>query len=95
MGLAVSCAALPAAAAMLDDFLAAADQGRCIESVAYQMIRQHAATEAPQVVRSALVAHARRTRQQRTLGCEGDIAAQAIAAGADPQLVLDATAAKL
>jgi hypothetical protein len=80
---------------MLDDFLAAADQGRCIESVTFHMIRQRDPTEAPQVVQSALRAHARRARQQRTLGCEGDIAAQAIAAGADPQQVLKTTAAGL
>lgn len=95
VGVVVSWAAAPAAGAMLDDLLAAADQGRCIESVTFEMIRGNAAGEAPQVVQSALMAHSQRARQQRSLGCEGDIAAQAIAAGADPGQVLEATAAGL
>ena len=82
-------------AAMLDDFLAAADRGQCIEGVTYRMIRERGPADAGHVVEAALEAHARRARQQRDLGCKGNIAAQAIAAGADPDQVLEATAAGL
>ncbi|MDJ0739139.1 MAG: hypothetical protein QNJ91_05450 [Gammaproteobacteria bacterium] len=76
-------------------FLAAADAGQCIESVAFRLIRQHGGRGATQVVRSALIALGQREAHQRALGCSGDIAAQAIAAGADPAAVLQATAAGL
>ena len=79
----------------LDDFLSAADNGQCIESVAYRFIREHGTQRAGGIVETALNALSMREQQQRLLGCEGDIAAQAIAAGADPGMVLKATAAGL
>ncbi|MCB1801966.1 MAG: hypothetical protein KDI82_09795 [Gammaproteobacteria bacterium] len=79
----------------LDHFLRAADAGQCIESEAYRAIRQHGPGQATQLVQSALRAQSQRAEQQRALGCQGDIAAQAISAGADPQAVLAATAAGL
>lgn len=79
----------------VDDFLRAADQGRCVEQVTYEAIRRHGPGSAVTIVRAAQVALARRAEQQRALGCAGDIAARAIAAGADPQAILDATAAGL
>jgi len=82
-------------AGLVDEFLAAADRGQCIESLTYQMIRDQGPDDASPVVSAALAAHAQRKQQQMTLGCDGDIAAQAIAAGADPQQVLRATAAGL
>lgn len=92
--------ALPIAGAaigggLLDDILRAADQGQCIEGVTFQMIKQRGPAEAAIIVQTALVALSQRERQQRSLGCAGDIAAQAIAAGADPDQVLEATAAGL
>jgi hypothetical protein len=99
--LAASCLwLLPSAGAadggvLLDDFLQAADQGQCIESVTYRMIRQEGAVQASHIVQAALAALGERGQQQRALGCAGDIAAQAIAAGADPDQVLEATAAGL
>jgi hypothetical protein len=87
--------ATAASAALLNDFLRAADQGQCIESVVFQNIRQRGPEQAGAMVRAAVAALAERGQQQRALGCEGDIAAQAIAAGADPDEVLRATAAGL
>ncbi len=84
-----------AIAALLDDFLAAADRGQCIEGVTYRMIRENGPADAARIVEAALEAHAQRASQQRDLGCKGNIAAQAIAAGADPDQVLEATAAGL
>lgn len=84
-----------ATADLLEEFLRAADGGECIEHVTYRMVEQHGVTRAAEVVTAALGALAVRTEQQRALGCDGDIAAQAIAAGADPTDVLSATAAGL
>ena len=84
-----------AGAALLDDILAAADQGQCIESITFRLIKERGSAEASPVVDAALNALAQRDHQQRVLGCVGDVAAQAIAAGADPGQVLDATAAGL
>ncbi len=77
------------------EFLAAADSGQCIESVTYKYIESHDKAEAKAIVANALTALSKRAEQQRALGCDGDVAAQAIAAGADPNEVLDATAAGL
>lgn len=88
--------AQPAAGAtMVEDFLSAADQGHCIESVAFRLIRDQGPARATEVVKAALEAYGQRERQQRVMGCAGDIAAQAIAAGAEPDQVLQATAAGL
>lgn len=82
--------------ALVDEFLAAADQGSCIEDQVYRKVRQAGSQgDTAHIVRSALAALAQRTPQQQQLGCGGDIAAQAIAAGADPDDVLGATAAGL
>ncbi len=80
---------------MLDEFLRAADAGNCIENVTFNMIRERGPAHAEPIVIAALTASAQRVSQQRSLGCQGDIAAQAIAAGADPEKVLAATAAGL
>jgi hypothetical protein len=82
----------PAMAVLLDDILAAADRGQCIESVTFLMIQDRGPAHAAGVVEAALQAYGQRKQQQRALGCAGDIAAQAIAAGADPGQVLKATA---
>ena len=84
-----------ASAALLNDFLRAADEGECIESVVFKIIRQRGPEQAGAMVQAAVAALAEREQQQRALGCAGDIAAQAIAAGADPDEVLRATAAGL
>lgn len=88
-------ASTPVIAGLLEDFLRAADKGECIEDVTYRMVEHRGATHATEVVAAALSALAARTEQQRSLGCDGAIAAQAIAAGADPADVLAATAAGL
>lgn len=85
----------PAGSAVLDDFLVAADQGQCIEGVTFRLIKERGPRDAARIVEAALEAHSQRKHQQRLLGCAGDIAAQAIAAGADPDQVLEATAAGL
>jgi hypothetical protein len=59
------------------------------------MIRDQGTARAAGIVHAALVALALHQQRQRGLGCSGDIAAQAIAAGADPDEVLHATAAGL
>ena len=79
----------------IEDFLRIADQGHCIEAFVFRNIQQRGPAQARAVVRAAAGALAQRSPQQRSLGCEGDIAAQAIAAGADPDEVLRATAAGL
>lgn len=84
-----------AQAAFQDDFLHASDQGQCIENVVYHTIQRRGAQQAAAIVQAALAVQARREAQQRALGCSGDIAAQAIAAGADPDQVLKASAAGL
>ncbi len=83
------------AAGLLNDFVAAADRGQCIESVTFRLISDRGPADAAHIVEAALAAHAQREQQQRALGCKGNIAAQAIAAGADPEQVLEATAAGL
>ena len=94
--LAVLILPVPAVAgALLDDFLTAADQGQCIEGVTFRLIQERGPDDAGRVVEAALEAHGQRKQQQRVLGCMGDIAAQAISAGADPTQVLQATAAGL
>ena len=80
---------------MLEEYLRAADAGDCIENVTFTLIRERGPEQAEAIVTAALTALARRVSQQRSLGCQGDIAAQAIAAGADPEKVLAATAAGL
>lgn len=80
---------------LLDDILRAADQGECIESVTFRMIQQQGPAQAGVIVQTSLRALAQCEQQQRALGCPGNIAAQAIAAGADPEEVLEATAAGL
>ena len=84
-----------ATADLLAGFLRAADAGECIEDVTYRMIAGPNGGQASEVVAAALNALSLRGDQQRALGCDGDIAAQAIAAGADPADVLRATAAGL
>ena len=83
------------AAGLLDEFLAAADRGQCIESVTFGLISDRGPANAAEIVEAALAAHGQREQEQRALGCKGNIAAQAIAAGADPDQVLEATAAGL
>lgn len=82
-------------ASTVEDFLKAADNGQCIESVVFKKIHSSDRKQTRSVVANALAALTQRAEQQRALGCDGDIAAQAIAAGADPGEVLDATAAGL
>lgn len=84
-----------AGAALLDEFIAAADQGQCIEGITFRMIDKRGPTDASRIVQAAIEAYRQREHQQRVLGCTGDIAAQAIAAGAEPEQVLQATAAGL
>ena len=85
----------PAAAALLDDLLAAADHGQCIEGYTFRLIEERGPADATRIVKAAIEAYGQREHQQRVLGCTGDIAAQAIAAGAEPEQVLQATAAGL
>lgn len=73
----------------------ASARGECIDQVIYRVIRERGPGEADEVVRAALAALHDAQHRQRELGCSLDIAAQAIAAGADPDLVLKATAAGL
>ena len=80
---------------LIDQLTVAATSGQCIENVTYLMIREHGPQHAATIVRASLVVLSRHGEQQRALGCAGDIAAQAIAAGADPDGVLKATAAGL
>jgi hypothetical protein len=88
-------AAAMAPSALVLELLNAADHDQCIENLVFQTIRQNGPQLASAVVQAAAIAQAQRAHQQRALGCEGDIAAQAIAAGADPDVVLKATAAGL
>ena len=85
----------PASAGLYEDFLRAADAGECLENVTYRMVQRLGPAKAGGVVAAALRALSAREREQRGLGCDGDIATQAIAAGADPDDVLEATAAGL
>ena len=80
---------------LVGQFLDASVEGLCIESVTYRMIRERGTQHSAGIVQSALVALELEEHRQRGLGCSGDIAAQAIAAGADPDEVLNATAAGL
>jgi hypothetical protein len=87
-------AAPASSGALVDALLDMADQGTCIEDAVFVRIRSQPA-QASHVLEAAIRAWSVRREQQAQLGCDGDIAAQAIAAGADPQRVLDATAAGL
>lgn len=84
-----------AAGDLYDEFLQAAGRGECIENVTYRLVTGRGPEQAAAVVSAASRALAERESQQRALGCMGDIATQAIAAGADPDDVLEATAAGL
>lgn len=98
VGIAMSSGVMPLAAdpdPLLARFARASEDGQCIESVTYRMLDEQGTAETRAIVRSALNALARHADRQRALGCPGDIAAQAIAAGADPAVVLSATAAGL
>lgn len=97
MLLSAACLLVPAVAVAWTqaDFVAAADQGQCIEDLVYQQIRSAPSGGAADLIKAAVEALGERTQQQLQLGCEGDIAAQAITAGADPVVVLEATAASL
>lgn len=86
-------AAVNASAAYLEDMLAAADAGQCIETAVADAIGKDGADKAGEIVSAGVQAAAMRESEQKALGCKGDIAAQAIAAGADPDDVLGATAA--
>lgn len=79
----------------IEAFVKAADKGLCIEDVVYREVSAAPAAHAVALVEAAMLALGRRETEQRQLGCAGDIATQAIAAGADPQVVLKATAAGL
>lgn len=91
--------AATASAADLDDkylsrLLLAADEGRCIEDEAVEMIEEQGPDTAGPIVEAAVLALAQREQQQQLLGCTGDIAEKAIAVeGVDPNDVLEATAA--
>ena len=95
MALSLTMLPLSTIAGTSDELLRAADAGECIENAAFRMIKERGPEQAESIVRAALAALAQRVSQQRALGCGGDIAAQAIAAGADPEKVLAATAAGL
>ena len=84
-----------ASAALIDDLLLAADDGQCIEIAAADMIRTQGPESASTIVQAAMEALSLRELQQQALGCTGNIAGEAIAAGADPNDVLAATAAGL
>ncbi|MGB5776941.1 MAG: hypothetical protein WBP89_20015 [Sedimenticolaceae bacterium] len=94
-GASLACGAPSAMGAQLDDFLQAADRGGCIETEVYRTIRAQGPEHTGDILHAALLAMAQRRAQQRAQGCDGDIATQAIAAGADPGHVLQATAAGL
>jgi hypothetical protein len=85
--------ALNASAAYTDDLLAAADEGECVAIAVADLIRKDGPDKAAEIVTAGLEVAAQRKAQQEALGCQGDIAEQAIAAGADPDDVLAATAA--
>lgn len=85
-------AASTASADYFEDLLVAADDGECIEVAAAVMIESEP-DKAGEIVSAALQAVSLREEQQKALGCQGDVAERAIAAGADPDLVLGATAA--
>lgn len=87
--------ATAASAAYYDDMIAAADGGQCIEDAVAAAIGRDGTDKAGEIVAAGLQAASQRAEQQRALGCAGDIAAKAIAAGADPDDVLGATAAGL
>lgn len=91
----LACVGDALATPLMADFLRTADQGHCIEALVFRKIQQLSPGQARAIVRAAAGALSERASQQNSLGCEGDIAAQAIAAGADPDEVLSATAAGL
>lgn len=80
---------------LVRQFELAAASGQCVENVTYLMIREQGPQNAAVIVHASLLVLFQHAEQQRALGCAGDIAAQAIAAGADPDVVLSATAAGL
>jgi hypothetical protein len=73
----------------------ASNRGECIDQVTFKMISERGPASAATVVGAAVTALHQVQQRQRELGCSSDIAAQAIAAGADPDEVLRASAAGL
>lgn len=84
------------AAVMADtqaDLRLAAEQGKCLEAAVADMIQAQGADKAQAIVSAAYAVLAEVGDKQKALGCSGNIGQAAIAAGADPNDVLAATAA--
>ncbi len=79
----------------IDDLRLAAEDGKCLESVVADMIKAQGVEKAKDIVQAAYTVLSEYGEQQRAAGCSGDIGQQAIVAGADPNDVLEATAAGL
>jgi len=77
------------------DLRLAADQGKCLEAAVADMIQAQGADKAQEIVSAAYAVLGEVEQQQKALGCTGSIGQAAIAAGADPNDVLAATAAGL
>jgi hypothetical protein len=88
-------ASVGAMAAAIDDLRLAAEEGKCLESVVGELIQQQGTAQAQEIVSAAYAVLAEYSEQQRALGCSGNIGQAAIAAGADPNDILAATAAGL
>lgn len=79
----------------LGDLRQAAAEGKCLETAAADMIQAKGNASAQEIVSAAYAVLAEVGDQQKAAGCSGNIGQAAIAAGADPNDVLAATAAGL
>ena len=79
----------------IDDLRLAAEDGKCLENVVGDMIKTQGVDKAKDIVQAAYTVLSEFDQQQKAAGCSGDIGQQAIVAGADPNDVLEATAAGL
>lgn len=79
----------------IDDLRLAAEDGKCLENVVGDMIQTQGVDKAKDIVQAAYTVLSEFDQQQKAAGCSGDIGQQAIVAGADPNDVLEATAAGL
>lgn len=86
------------ATAMADatgDLRAAAAAGTCLETAVGDMVKTQGADSAKEIISAAYAVLAEVGDAQKAAGCSGNIGQSAIAAGADPNDVLEATAAGL
>lgn len=80
-------------AGIVEDVRNEALADKCLENVVTEMIQARGLEQTANIVAAASLVFGEVSERQKELGCSGNIGQAAIAAGADPAEVLEATAA--